>query len=242
MARASRTVLIVENGHNRGEAIGRMAKIAGLEVQLARAYRGEPLPRPQSARVIILTGGPGSVCDPPPSDSAFLGRVLEFTQLAIERWTPIIGICLGHQMIARALNGKVVRRARREVGIRRIYPLLSAGSENAEGSELRAFVFHQDHVPEAPPGCTVTFRSDGCAVQGFNHRERPLHGLQFHPEIAGPQAQSILRWWYSENIVPFRKLDDAAAFDAKPAQELLLNLIRQYTVKTTVGGAVSEMS
>lgn len=234
MASAPCSVLIIENGRDRGDAIARMAKAAGLRVMLARPYRGEALLHPKWAQVIILTGGPASVCDLQQPDRLYLSRVLEYTRGAIERCTPIIGICLGHQLIARALNGKVVRQKTMEVGVRSIYPVSSRGLENRVGDgAFQAFVFHRDHVPEPPPDCMVTFRSEGCAIEGFRHSARPVHGLQFHPEIASPQAQSILRWWCSESATSKHGLIAAAAFDARPAQRLLLSLIQQYTAQTT---------
>jgi GMP synthase-like glutamine amidotransferase len=228
--RASPDVLVVENGRDRGEAIARIAKAAGFDVLLARPYLGEGLPPPEWARMIVLTGGPASVCDPRQSNSPFLSAVLDFTREAIGRWTPIIGICLGQQLIARALNGNVVRSASMEVGIRRIHPVLSPVSENPDGDGgLQAFAFHRDHVSEPPPGCILTFRSEGCAVEGFRHSDRPIHSMQFHPEIGSQQAQAILKWWYSGNRVKANALADAAAFDARPAHHLLLNLLKQYT-------------
>jgi GMP synthase-like glutamine amidotransferase len=164
----------------------------------------------------------------------FLSRVLAFTRVAIACGTPIIGICLGHQIIARALNGKVIRGANTEVGIRRIYAALSQDSGATKYDGMQAFVFHQDRVPQAPPDCIVTFRSERCAVEGFRHREQPVHGLQFHPEIGCRQARSILRWWYAENSLNTNKLDDVETFDEKPVRQLLLSLITQYTNKTTI--------
>lgn len=219
-----------------------MSRAAGLEVSLSRPYLGEPLPQPQSAKAIVLTGGPDSVCDLLPGNTAYLSRVVDFTRLAIERWTPIIGICLGHQIIARALNGRVVTRTTMEVGVRRIYAVTAAGSKRlSTGAELQAFVFHRDHVPEAPPGCVVTFRSGDCAVEGFSHRVRPVHGFQFHPEIDNKQAYSILRWWYnySDKVVK-HKFQHVAAFDARPAQSLLMALIERYALRHTVPAAVQQ--
>lgn len=232
----SRQVLIVENGRDRGAPIARMVEAAGLEVRFSRPYRGEALGHPRSARsTIILTGGPGSVCDRKHPDSAFLSRVVEFAQTAIDQGRPIIGICLGHQIIARALSGQVARRASMEVGIRRIHPVTSSVAvKSIKDVELKAFVFHQDHVPEAPPGCAVTFRSKSCAVAGFSHRERPVHGLQFHPEIDDQEAKAIIEWWYSDSTIPETVLAEVKAFDAKPARRLLLSLIQQYAAKAEV--------
>lgn len=231
MGRAFLKLLIVENGRDRGAAIAKMAKSAGFEVLLSRPYRGDALPDPQVASSIVLTGGPASVRDLHPTNSAFLSRVLEFTRAAIERWTPTIGICLGHQIIARALNGRVVRMDRMEIGIRRIYPVTAHFAASlGRNWPLQAFVFHQDHVPEPPPGCMATFWSEGCSVEGFHHVERPIQGLQFHPEISGEQASSIVRWWRSDNAETLNVVGDVTAFDAKPAHQLLLDLIKQCTM------------
>lgn len=231
MDKAFLPVLIVENGPNRGEPLQRMVTAAGFAVRVSSPYRGGKLPQPQAASVVILSGGPASLCAPQQSDGLFLYPVLQFTRAAIAYGTPVIGICLGHQIIARALNGKVVRHPAREVGIRRIHPTSSQLSKDPESNDIDAFVFHQDHVAEAPPDCVITFRSEHCAVEGFRHRERPIHGLQFHPEIGCQQAKSILNWWYKECGLNPCGSTDGLTFDETPVQHLLLSLIGHYAVR-----------
>jgi GMP synthase (glutamine-hydrolysing) len=127
---------------------------------------------------IILSGGPASVYDPEaPQLSA---PVLELVKAAEK---PVLGICYGMGIVNRAFGGEVKRSARKEYGpadikITRMDPLLALG-----GRSTRVWMSHGDAISEVPEGFETLATSDNSPYAAFRHRERPIYGLQFHPEV-----------------------------------------------------------
>ena len=97
---------------------------------------------------------------------------------------PILGVCLGHQAIAAALGGRVVRAPEPVHG--RASEVLHNGRGVFEGlpNPLRACRYHSLVVEEStlPDGLEVTARTDDGVIMALAHRHIPLVGLQFHPE------------------------------------------------------------
>jgi GMP synthase (glutamine-hydrolysing) len=125
---------------------------------------------------IVLSGGPSSVYDDdvPMADPALLDAGI-----------PVLGICYGMQMIAHLSGGRVVP-GKREYG--RAELQVGRASDLFDGFEPgeRATVWasHGDHVQEAPPGFTSLASTADLPVASFRAQDRPVFGVQFHPEVA----------------------------------------------------------
>jgi GMP synthase (glutamine-hydrolysing) len=124
---------------------------------------------------IVLSGGALSL-----EGSATLGRVGEW----IDRvGVPVLAICVGHQFLARHFGGTVARGGPEFGSIdltvdRPDHPLF----EGLPG-KFRAWASHNDQVVTAPTGWTVLAHSSACPIEGIAHPDRPLWGVQFHPEV-----------------------------------------------------------
>jgi GMP synthase (glutamine-hydrolysing) len=123
---------------------------------------------------LILSGGPASVYEPnaPRLDP----RILE-TNL------PILGLCYGHQLIAQITNGKVEHAACKEYGIAHVTIDKPVGVLKGLGGKEKVWMSHGDTVFATPPGFEVLAHTKNCPVAAFKHKEKPIFGLQWHPEV-----------------------------------------------------------
>ena len=136
----------------------------------------------------------GIVISPGPSDPDHAGICLDLVKRAGS--VPILGVCLGHQAIGQAMGGSVVRAPMPMHGkvsrIRHAGSCVFAGLPNPFGATR----YHSLIVDRAtlPPVLAVTAETEDGIIMGLAHRERPLHGVQFHPEsIASEGGHDLLR-------------------------------------------------
>ncbi len=98
---------------------------------------------------------------------------------------PVLGICLGHQVMAAALGGEVASGdygGYADVTVRVLDeddPLVGPLAP-----ETRTWASHADEVVTTPPGFVRTAESDVCAVEAMSSPDRGLFGVQWHPEVA----------------------------------------------------------
>jgi GMP synthase (glutamine-hydrolysing) len=123
---------------------------------------------------LILSGGPASVYEP--NAPRLNPRILE-TNL------PILGLCYGHQLIAQITNGKVEPAACKEYGIAHVTIDKPVGVLKGLGKKEKVWMSHGDTVFAMPPEFEVLAHTENCPVAAFRHKEKPIYGLQWHPEV-----------------------------------------------------------
>jgi GMP synthase (glutamine-hydrolysing) len=183
-----RPVLVLDFGAQYAQLIARRVREAHVYSEIVPF--DEPLERIAARRPagLILSGGPASVYE----EGAPVAQPGLF-----ELGVPVLGICYGHQCIATALGGVVERTGSREYGRTE----LIVGPADPGGrllSDLQAretvWMSHSDTVTAAPPGFTVTARTEAVPVAAFEDAERGLYGVQFHPEVAHtPRGMDVLK-------------------------------------------------
>ncbi len=136
----------------------------------------------------------GIVISPGPSDPDHAGICLEL--IAKAGRVPVLGVCLGHQAIGQVFGGKVVRAQVPMHG--KLSEIRHAGSGVFEGlpNPLHATRYHSLIVERAslPSVLTVTAETVDGIIMGLQHRDRPVHGVQFHPEsIASEGGHRLLK-------------------------------------------------
>ena len=166
----------------------RVVRNDAMDVQAAMALKPE---------AIVLSPGP---CDP---DQA--GICLPLTLAAAETNTPLLGVCLGHQTIGQAFGGKVVRC--HEIVHGKMGKMLHANQGMFGGlpSPFLATRYHSLVVERATlPDCLeVTAWLEDGTIMGLRHRERPIEGVQFHPEsIASEHGHQRLRNFLDQQLQP----------------------------------------
>ena len=137
---------------------------------------------------ILISPGPGR-----PEDAGVTIAIVR----ELGGHVPILGVCLGHQAIGTAFGGQVVRARRPMHGKTSPIEHDGTGVMRGLGSPFTACRYHSLVVADEqwPAQLAVTARAcDDGAVMGLRHRDRPIHGVQFHPEsILTESGRQILR-------------------------------------------------
>jgi len=147
-------------------------------------------PRLDRYAALIVLGGPMNAdeIDRHPNLAAEVDMIGE----AVERGVSVLGICLGAQLLAKALGGSVRRNPVREVGWHDV-ELTPAGASDPVlatfSRRQRVFQWHEDGI-ELPNGCVHLARSEASEVQAFRYGDL-AYGFQFHLEV---DPSLINRW------------------------------------------------
>ena len=174
-----------------------LLKEAGFRIRYVN-FGHHPDAEPDISRYhgLIVLGGPMN-CDQ--SDRHHhLPREIEVIQDAIEQGKPVLGICLGAQLIARALGARVSKNETKEIGWYDLSPTVE-GRNDPLFSKLDAnqmiFQWHGDTF-EIPKHAVHLATSPDCKNQAFRYRKN-VYGLQFHLEVDEPM---IHRWLHTPSM------------------------------------------
>jgi GMP synthase (glutamine-hydrolysing) len=184
--------------HAAGEDLGTIRPVLeshGITVECVDLFEGAAMPDLSTAAGLIFMGGAMCAND----DLPFLRRELEAIDEAARRGQPVFGVCLGAQLIAKALGGEVKRNAAPESGWFPI-SLSDAAASDAIFSRIatvqEVFQLHQDTFT-LPAGSTLLASSQACENQAFRWG-RATYGVQFHPEM----TRGMLEEWRAELGLP----------------------------------------
>ncbi|HJR40705.1 MAG TPA: glutamine-hydrolyzing GMP synthase [Gemmatimonadaceae bacterium] len=181
----SSRILILDYGSQFTQLIARRVREARVYSEIHPPTRSIEWIRAWKPTGIILSGGPSSVYgdDAPPAQR-------ELLQIA-----PVLGICYGMQLIAHLDGGVVTAGGRREYGRAELEVTLPGGLFDGfhAGERMPVWMSHGDHVDVAPPGYVVTGRSESVPIAAMRHESRPIHAVQFHPEVAHtPRGSEVI--------------------------------------------------
>ncbi|MBN2015045.1 MAG: glutamine-hydrolyzing GMP synthase [Candidatus Altiarchaeota archaeon] len=125
-------------------------------------------------RGLIISGGPQSVYD---KDSLKLDKRILDLDLGI------LGLCYGHQLIAYMEGGLVRAGEQGEYGITKAFIDKPVGILAGLSKEEDVWMSHSDTVKEMPSTYEILAHTDNTPVAAFQHREKKIHGVQWHPEV-----------------------------------------------------------
>jgi GMP synthase-like glutamine amidotransferase len=179
----------------------------GHEISVTPLFEHTELPDREDFEWLVLMGGPMGVRDE--QDYAWMETEKAFLREAIGAGKTVVGVCLGAQLIADALDARVYRNAHTEIGWLPI-ELTEQGRMSGPFTFLRqrieVFQWHGDTF-ELPDGAVHLARSEGCEHQAFLYDGRVL-GLQFHLEST-PASVADLVSNCADEITPGRYVQDA---------------------------------
>ena len=182
---ATETIPILDFGSQYTQLIARRVRELGAFSLLVAPDTDIETIRKLNPRGIILSGGPSSVgasgapkCDP---------RILELG-------VPVLGICYGMQLACEMLGGKVQNASHREYGRAQLDILNDQGLLAGIPERTSVWMSHGDQVTGLAEGFEAVAATETCPFAAVRHRERPVWGVQFHPEVTHtPHGVDILR-------------------------------------------------
>ena len=191
-------VLVVENEGDAGpEMLQHWLRGAGLELDIWRPYAGEVLPRGVGEGALLVLGGEMGAYED--HRAPWLAEVRTLLAQATNAGAPVLGVCLGAQLLAATCGGRVeASKSGGELGLSRVEltdealrdPLFSGMPTPVEVVQ-----WHNDEIVELPPGAVLLASSELCPVQAYRIGTRAW-GVQFHPEV---DATVLKRWAEAES-------------------------------------------
>ena len=161
--------------------LGAALRTNGQKVRTVRVDLGQQLPADlDDVHGLVSLGGPQSANDA----HAWVAQEQSLMRDAHAAGIPVLGLCLGAQMLAKALGGEVSRMPKPELG----WVTVKAASIGVEdvlhggiGWSQTVFASHGEHVSKLPEGATPVMKGDACPVQAFRVGATS-YGFQYHPE------------------------------------------------------------
>jgi GMP synthase (glutamine-hydrolysing) len=195
-------ILIVDNNiepdYWGGADFRRFASLMPGATFYVRRAPHDDLPKsPRGFDKVILSGSLTSAME----DAPWISRLHQFSTETVHAGIPLLGVCYGHQTLARVVSDwagektvQVCRKAKvPEIGWTEIH--LTGESKLFTGlpETFYSFSTHYDEVGTLPGQLKKIAHSKDCAIQGFQLEDKPVFGIQFHPEKGIPSAEKCFR-------------------------------------------------
>lgn len=155
-------------------------------------YQGYPLPSQEDFDWLIVMGGPMNIYEE--DKYPWLKQEKVFISQSIAAGKIVIGICLGAQLIADVLGGKVTANREKEIGwlpVSFAEDLQKIPAFSDFPRQMIVFQWHGDTFSELPPNTRNLAGSEGCRQQAFTHGQN-VYAFQFHLEIAESAIRDLL--------------------------------------------------
>lgn len=172
-------VVVVNFGGQYAHLIARRVREAGVYAEVVPPTDAE-VAKSKDVQAVILSGGPKSVNEPGAPDIS--DEIFRLDK-------PILGICYGHQLIAKKLGGKV-EVGKGEYGKTKVRILVSDDIFRGWESEEITWMSHADYVASPPPGFEVLAVSENGYIAAMKRGK--IYGVQFHPEVSHTPKGQLL--------------------------------------------------
>jgi len=169
------------------EMFRRLLGEAAYDYSVYAVDAGELPAAPEACDAYLITGSSAGVYD----DLPWIAELKGFLVAAKGR-AALVGICFGHQVMAEAFGGKVIKSPKGWGIGEQTYQLLRREPWMGEGSAVRLPGSHQDQVVEAPHAAEVVAASDFTPLGALAYRDQPAISLQLHPEFEPAYATALI--------------------------------------------------
>lgn len=170
-------VYVIDNGGQWTHREWRILRYIGVDAEIVP--NTTPLEKLKDADALVLSGGAPRI-----GLQDKLGNCDEYLAYAE---VPILGICAGHQYMARFFGGEVKPAKVPEYGKVEIEVLEENVLFKSLPKKFIVWESHNDEVTKIPENFILLASSANCKVQAMKHKDKPLYGLQFHPEVEHTQ-------------------------------------------------------
>ena len=172
------TILVLDFGGQYCHLIGRRIRENGVYSEIVphdiSPEEVKALNEKFNVKGLILSGGPSSVYEP--NAPKLNPRIFEVN-------LPILGLCYGHQLLAQLSNGKVEPANCKEYGTAQVSIDKPVGVLEGLSEKEKVWMSHSDTVFALPQEFEVLAHTENCPVAAFRHKQKPIYGLQWHPEV-----------------------------------------------------------
>ena len=174
-------IAVLDFGSQYAHLIAKRIRHLGAYTKIFSPSVNEKLLR--KAKGIILSGGPSSV---------YSSDIPSFNPKLLASDLPILGLCYGHQLIAKQFGGTITNTGKGEFGKAVLEQTSDFPLWQNVSFPNRVWMSHQDSVTKCPPDFEVTGVTDSGCVAAMKHRNRPIYTLQFHPEVNDSEQGQIM--------------------------------------------------
>lgn len=165
------SIVIINNFGQYNHRISRTLTYLGIENKLISNTTSIDEIKDLNPEGIILGGGPSI---------ENIGNCKEIIQ---QMDVPILGICLGHQIIAEVFNGETKSAEIESYAQIEINIIEESELFKDMGDSVKVWASHKDEVVKLPENFKILANSDKCSIEAMKHNEKPIYGIQFHPEV-----------------------------------------------------------
>lgn len=199
----------------------RFNELLGDDIKKYRAMKQE---FPDDPEAVIISGSTSGIYE----EEEWIDALVERTREYIDNDVPVLGLCFGHQVIAKAMGAEIVQMDEYEIGYR---PVEFTESEIFRGLDTVEYPFntHQDKVVEMPEELEPIAETE-IANQGVQHREKPVYGVQFHPELVPEIKKKAIRTKDMPDEKKkrlMREVNEANFHRAKRTLKIIENFLRE---------------
>lgn len=175
-------ILIIDCGSSKIKNLKQIFKEFGYESEICKLENLSPL---KSYDGIVISGGPLLLTE------ALSMYYLDYFKFIKSYKKPILGICLGHQIIGIKYGAKIYLGNE----IREMQKIAFLKDDKLFAKVENNSLFKEDHTEyiDLPSDFILLATSKNCANEAMKHNKKPIYGLQFHPEISGDEGKMLLK-------------------------------------------------
>ena len=179
-------ILVIDFGSQFTQLIARRIRELGVFSEIVSHKKTNNLNIFKNVKGIVLSGGPLNVYE---------NNKVKFNKKIIELGIPILGICFGHQIIAKLMGGKVNKSKYREFGLAKIKKInnsLLIKNFFSKNNTNDVWMSHADQVSRLPKEFKIIASSKNSKLTIIENYKNKIYGVQFHPEVTHTNKGKIL--------------------------------------------------